>query len=118
MSYKQIFIGTEDCPFTIVTKINENKYSYSFEVYSFEYGWYKDKTENIPTEDFEKAELYLHGWLKWDHCLEIYFDSQNMESGSPVYLHFCGREHSKKIDKLFTKLFELGKILIPHWDSK
>jgi hypothetical protein len=43
------------------------------------------------TDDFDKMERFIDGWIKWDGCSHINFGDEN------GYLHLCGGRHYESV---------------------
>ena len=56
-------------------------------------------------EDFEQAERYLHGSIKWDGCSNLDFDDH--ERG--VSLHFCDKKDVVEIGEMLGILYDMAK---------
>ncbi len=76
--------------------------------------WCKDTDHgcNGYCDKLEEADLYLHGYVKWDGCSNWHFDEQD-----DVMLHFCEREQMENIGKILTKCYDLTEGLIGSWDG-
>lgn len=58
------------------------------------------------TSNFDEAERYVDGFVKWDGCAHYYFGD---ESG---YLHLCGPESVTKLSDTLRVIFErCGEIM-------
>lgn len=51
--------------------------------------------------------VYASGTLKWDGCLDLYFDEQD-----DCMLHFCGPETEPVLGRMMTALWRLGATAI------
>lgn len=60
------------------------------------------------TEDIAKAQVFASGSIKWDGCMDMRFDEQEVH-----ILHFCGREDAARLGKMFAGLFSLAIAKIP-----
>lgn len=65
-----------------------------------------------PTPDLGKAQVYLHGSVKWDGCSNWHFDDQES-----AMLHFCDREALGNVGALLQRLYDWAGELIPHWNG-
>lgn len=63
--------------------------------------YYYNDSEDNQTESIEQAEVFAHGYVKWDGCSNWRFDEQDR-----VMIHGCCKEH----------LINLGLILAACWD--
>ena len=71
-------------------------------------------TQNDTTTKIEDAEVYMHGWIKWDECSDMHFDDQDC-----TMIHFCGREHIACFCEMLHRLYdEAGKIMEREEDFK
>lgn len=104
---KQIEHNKELC-FTILATPKD--YHVDYTLYEIEYwdeiGEQEDPVyrneEGTYTKDIEKANVYAHGFVKWDGCSNWEFDEQ--ERGM---LHGCDRKD----------LIRLGEVLARCWDK-
>lgn len=62
--------------------------------------------------DLATAEPYAHGDLKWDGCVNMYFDEQER-----CALHFCGPEKEPKLAALMRGVYALGPAM-ESWDHE
>lgn len=67
-----------------------------------------------PTTDFDEAQCFLRGSIKWDGCSNWGF----VDSGCMI--HFCGPEGPAEVARLFEKMYEIaGSIMGDHeWRSE
>lgn len=66
-------------------------------------------------EDYQPAHalvmpVYASGTLKWDGCVDLYFDEQD-----DCMLHFCGAEAEPLLGRMMTALYKIGSTAIDHW---
>ena len=64
------------------------------------------------TTDLAKAEIYMHGYIKWDGCSNWHFDIQE-----GCMIHFCSVEEGEAIGTLFKSLYAIAARVIPCWDG-
>lgn len=58
------------------------------------------------TSNFDEAERYVDGFVKWDGCAHYYFGDDN------GYLHLCGPESVAKLSNLLPVIFQrCGEIM-------
>lgn len=57
-----------------------------------------------PTEELAEAEIFLHGFIKWDGCSNWHFDEQDA-----AMIHFCGVEEAAEIGELFRQLYAIAR---------
>lgn len=58
------------------------------------------------TGDFDKAQRFISGFVKWDGCSHFYFgDNQG-------YIHLCGRREIQKISDLIKIIYNNCGMLI------
>ena len=62
------------------------------------------------TEDFDTAERYVDGSVKWDGCSNIEFGD---EAGS---IHFCGQRDFQKLVWFMQAVFAMAADKIPKFD--
>jgi hypothetical protein len=60
------------------------------------------------TDDFDDANVFLSGRIKWDGCADMKFDEQET-----VMLHFCGRNDVANLGALLPRLYDLAAELMP-----
>lgn len=63
-----------------------------------------------PEPDFENADLFLEGRVKWDGCVSL--DAR----GCVGDWHFCDRESVAALGGLFPFLYDLGR-RCPRWEG-
>lgn len=123
-STKRVYPGADTLPFTIVAIPDE--YVCNFVCYEVS-GYVRDEVTGeytVPdykmagdgcgdetTEDLDRAQVYLHGGIKWDGCSNWSFDEQER-----CMLHFCGRRSIRQLTVLFDRLYDLAAELIPKFD--
>ena len=99
----------QDIRFTVVASVPD-EYQVDYRVYEIVgtradgRPLWQDATAShgpAPIETLEKAELFLHGFVKWDGCSNWHFDAQDS-----LMLHGCSRED----------LTRLGEIMAQCWD--
>ena len=116
----QFYKATEEFRFTIIAEPHEHYCEFKcYEAYGdFDEpnGIYYDITDSAstpnPTDDLDKAQVYLSGTVKWDGCSNLDFD---INEGCAI--HFCGRKDISKVGKLLERLYDLAAQLIPRWDA-
>ena len=105
MSNLKVF---DDIDFAVDVKVEE--YRLWFKIYLVigrEYGGgpvqYQDKNRNYTayTDDLDKAELFAHGYVKFDSCSNWHFDIDE-----EIMWHACSR----------YELFRVGDVLSRCWD--
>lgn len=108
----------EDLGFTVVAKRVET-YLVEYAVYRI-YGreskgelyWpASDKSNDDITNDLAKAEIFLHGEVKWDGCSNWHFDEQDR-----VMLHGCSREDLTEIGEIMGICWDWTAELCSGWD--
>lgn len=65
---------------------------------------YRLPSSSEETTDFEAAEVWARGTIKWDGCSHNHL---------PQYHHECSRQGMKNIGVLFDRLFDLALELMP-----
>lgn len=58
-------------------------------------------------EDRSKAQVYMHGSVKWDGCSDVHYDEQDS-----CMLHFCGIECVEAITTLMRGVYALAAELM------
>lgn len=74
------------------------------------------------TEDYEKAEVYISGFLKWDGCCEMDFNDAS---------HFCGFKSAMILARIVESLYQIAvldfqfdvgekmeEVFPPHWTEE
>lgn len=73
----------------------------------------KDEFDIIHSLDGEeKAEMFMHGYVKWDGCSNWHFDEQD-----DVMLHFCDRESLIRIGEVMARCWDMAKELCSNFDT-
>lgn len=106
----------EGLMFSVVAEQHENGCSVSYIVFQTlgvdEQGvrwWIKDRDGIFGmTSNIDEADVYLHGFVKWDGCSNWYFDEQDH-----AMIHFCGRRGMKRVSDLLFACFDMTEELIP-----
>lgn len=71
----------------------------------FPLGGWEDSSE--VTDDPDKAEVFVRGYLKWDGCMEV-------EIGDK---HFCGLHHSQILQRIFERLHAIAAEKMKSYDK-
>jgi hypothetical protein len=61
-------------------------------------------------DKIEDAEVYLHGFVKWDGCSNWYFDRQDR-----VMLHGCSKADLQRFGDVMALCWEWTAELCPAW---
>ncbi len=69
---------------------------------------------NMPTEDFDKANRLVGGFIKWDGCGEWDFGTEEGEGR----IHFCGASHIRQLTWSIEQVFALAKQHMPSFDEE
>jgi hypothetical protein len=67
---------------------------------------------NGETSDFDAAEPFLTGFIKWDGCSNWDFHSRD------CMIHFCGRKHATSIGRLMDRLYQIASERMEHYDAE
>ena len=62
------------------------------------------------TDSLEDAEVYLHGFVKWDGCSNWHFDEQDR-----VMLHGCSKSDVQRFGDVMALCWEWTAELCPAW---
>lgn len=62
------------------------------------------------TEDFEAAEEVVTGAVKWDGCVDLWFNAEN--------IHHCGRRCLSTLGEMLLRVHDTAKGLIPRADAR
>lgn len=109
----------EDLGFSVIAEPHENGCSVSYVVYDIfaedddgmlwtkeidgKRGSYYDGVRPI-----EDADVFLHGYVKWDGCSNWHIDEQDR-----VMIHRCGRRDLANLGAIMLACFDMTKELIP-----
>lgn len=66
----------------------------------------------VPVDSIEDASVYAHGNVKWDACMNVHFNSQDL-----AMLHFCGLGDLQNTGKALERVHNLAKFTIPQADK-
>lgn len=95
-----------DLRFTVVASIPD-EYQVDYRVYELlwinddgTHAWQRDGATSgpDPVETLEEAELFLHGFVKWDGCSNWHFDAQDS-----LMLHGCSREDLTRLGEIMAR---------------
>jgi len=64
-------------------------------------------------ESINDAEIFLHGYVKWDGCSNWYFDEQK----DGMMLHGCYRLDVLRFGLILAECWDWTKDLCPAWDG-
>jgi hypothetical protein len=109
-------IHDEELMFSIVAKVFSYRVEFTlYEICDFDEAkptWQKCRSDKSPdpVSDMQSAQIYLHGYVKWDGCSNWHFDQQEIGM-----LHFCGREDLTRVGSLLTRCFDLAREMCPRW---
>lgn len=67
--------------------------------------FYSDSTRSV-----EEADIYLHGYVRWDGCSNWHFDEQDNAD-----LHGCSRQDLMRIGEILTQCWDWTAKLCPNW---
>lgn len=98
---------------------------FNFRVYQIN-GWDDgapnfDTPEGEPTGDFGEAEVFCHGSIRFDGCLNMNFPQDSH------IVHLCGRTNAVHLGRLMSRLYDLAAARhestdcsltaerLPHW---
>jgi len=65
-----------------------------------------------PVESMEDAEVFLHGFVKWDGCSNWHFDEQDR-----LMIHGCGRADIQRIGDIMAACWDWTAEILPNWDT-
>jgi hypothetical protein len=109
-----------DLFFTVVATVNE--YDVAFVGYQIEGlvlpeetpEWHKKGGATWPdgTDNLDDAEVYFHGFVKWDGCSNWHIDEQDR-----VMLHGCSREDLTNLGEVLARCWDMTAELLPNWDG-
>lgn len=75
-----------------------------------EEGYYMDfQVVRDRDDDTEESEPMLHGFIKWDGCI-------NVSMGKSCMQHFCSLEETQDVGRAFAAVYALAAEKIPKWD--
>ena len=63
-----------------------------------------------PVENVEDADIYMHGYIKWDGCSNWYIDEQDRGM-----LHGCTRNDCKRAGDIIARCWDLTRALCKNW---
>jgi hypothetical protein len=63
-----------------------------------------------PVEDFEAAEEVVRGTVKWDGCVDLWFNAEN--------IHHCGRKCLATLGEMLLRVHDTAKGLLPRADAR
>jgi hypothetical protein len=116
---EKIIYNFEDIGFSVIAEPDSHKVDYKVYQISGKNNedqliWCKDNDHGCSgfCENLDEADLFLHGYVKWDGCSNWHFDEQD-----DVMIHFCERDQMENIGKILTKCYDLTKNLIGSWDG-
>jgi hypothetical protein len=62
-------------------------------------------------DNFEKAERFIDGEIKWDGCSHIYFGDKT------GYIHLCGGHSFLHMEFVLREMFRIAAEKMPEWDA-
>ena len=106
-----------DLRFTIVAKVAE--YSVGYAVYSLQRCgkddiclWVHKDNCNQTTNLLEDAEVFLHGFVKWDGCSNWWFDIAD-----DIAMHGCDRRDLTRVGEVLGICYDWTKELLPNFEG-
>lgn len=66
----------------------------------------------LGSADPSRADVYLHGYVKWDGCSNWYFDNQDN-----CYLHFCGEEEAALLGEIMRTAYKITRDNIEYMEG-
>lgn len=67
---------------------------------------------NGGTSDFDVAEPFLTGFIKWDGCSNWDFHTDD------CLRHFCGKVHATSIGRLMDRLYQIASERVESYDAE
>lgn len=64
----------------------------------------KESSSGPDLAEFEKAEIYISGSVKWDGC-----SNWDFEPDSETLVHFCGLDDAEEMLELFKRMYAIAK---------
>lgn len=100
--------------FTVVADPREDGYTVQFSVYRALFDndspcWPEKDGGGTYTEEIEKAERELEGYVKWDSC-----SNWEIDPDSPAMVHFCSKKEATRLGEMLAACYDLAPILMPH----
>jgi hypothetical protein len=69
---------------------------------------------NDYTEDFDEADAFLSGDIKWDGCSNWDFHTDEWDFHTDECMaHFCGRSNAERVGRLLGALYDLAAEMMP-----
>lgn len=107
----------KDIAYAVVAELGDNKLYIKVKVLNI-FGYdennavfyrLQDSTSPVPTEDIEKAEVFLQGSIKWDGCSNLQFKDGD------CLLHFCDKKDAMNVGVLMGRLYDLAhEMVLPY----
>ena len=111
---RTLFCRWDDIGYVARIILSKEKHYVSFKVCRIN-GWHTDDgrpdfdtPEDQPTDNFEKAETFLEGTVKWDGCSNFEFSAQKN-----AMLHCCSKDDVVAIGTLLGRIYDCAARLIP-----
>lgn len=61
-----------------------------------------------PADTFDEADVYMHGFVKWDGCSHFMFN----DNAKNCMLHVCGPDAARDLAGLFPAVMALAKDML------
>lgn len=111
----------EELGFTIVAEIEDYVLSFKcYEMYTIDLNsgqstraWQNAESHTSPnyTYSLANAEIYVHGFVKWDGCSNWHFNIQDKS-----VIHFCGKDDLNKVSALLARCWTISEEECPMFD--
>lgn len=104
---------------SVLYKVHENGFSMTFTIvpHMGEDGDTFHRTGALggpdPTSDIDEAQVFAHGYIKWDGCAD--FDVGDNREHSFRH-HTCGRRHMALCGRMLDSVYDVAARVIPRWD--
>jgi hypothetical protein len=110
----------QDLRLTVVATVPDDEgYCVDYVVYEACYfdevtpvSWRPADDCNGVTDDLAKAQVFLHGHVKWDGCSNWHFD---IDDG--IMLHACERWELVRVGEVMARCWDWTKELLPNFDG-
>lgn len=105
----------KDICFTIVAQLGNEGCHVDYQIFDMlghdpELLWSGKDREIV--DKLEDAELWAHGYVKWDGCSNWWFDI-----AKDIALHGCEKEDLTRIGKVLGICWDWTKEICPSWDG-
>jgi len=102
----------EDIWFSIEATVKEHHVDFrAYEIEAQGGGYLYSCSGQPDTFDISKADVYFHGYVKWDGCSNWHIDAQD-----GCMIHFCGMHNVDQLRDAFKACYKMTEELLPTWD--